>query len=450
MLSLHYVLVFFMVHLIMHRILNFEKIRSVRKINIAIFFTLAILDVIRQNYYGYHPIRWYDAIIGSMLINAIGIYSFATDKTLATLFVVPVVYFISLFMNMIASSFTLTLLGFGMYNLYINPIYSLIGVGLGASLLCILYLIITKLKLQLNVQSLTKGEVVFIVFFIGIFGFYVNNFYAFGNARYYTIWGQVANLFALVSGITAVYGILYLITQKNETQAMKNNEQQQLVLDKQQQVHYAKMEARDTEFRSFKHDIKEELTALEALIGANKLDKSLTHIAQMKGELKQIVQKTGTETGSLVVNANLLAIESRGQFNGLKANWHGMIPNNLKIESRDLSLLFSNLLKNAFEATSKVSGEGYVNVNIKTKSNLFWIQVANNFDGKVKRHLSGELATSKQDSLNHGFGTKTIKKVVTKYNGEIQFENTADEFVVTIAFNGAIYEREEVPADKSV
>ena len=221
----------------------------------------------------------------------------------------------------------------------------------------------------------------------------------------------------------------------------KSNERQQLEIDKEQQFHYRKMEERDLEFRSFRHDVTDELIALEGLIKSNEIDKSLIHILQMKGELAQIVSTTGTETGSMEVNANLLAIESNSRFEGLKANWDGIIPSNLRITSRDLSILFSNLLKNAFAAASKKGNEGYVNVEIKTKPNLFWIQVTNNFEGAIKKYPNGDFLTSKQDTLNHGFGTKTIKRIVTNYNGNLDFKYDNDKFIATIAFDEAIYER---------
>ena len=441
MLSLQYILMFSMVYLITYHILNFEKVRGVLKINIVIFILLVLFDIGRQVHYGYQSVRWYDAIIILVLVNGIGIYSLVTVKTLGTLFWILGICFVSAFINMIASGFMFTLLGIGMYNLHLSSLHSLAGIASGALLLVVLYYITLKLKIQLNVQTLTKGEVTIIIIFIGVFGFYVSNFYAFGNVRSNTIQGQVANLFALFSGIFAVYGILYLITKKSEIQRIKSNERQQVEIDEQQQFHYKIMEERDLELRSFRHDIKDDLTALEGLIKSNEIDTSLTHILQMKGELNQIISTTGTDTGSIEVNANLLAIESNSKFKGLKASWDGIIPCNLKIKSRDMSILFSNLLKNAFEAASKVCDEGYVKVEIKTDTNLFRIQITNNFEGEIKKYPNGDFITSKQDDLNHGFGIKTIKRIVKKYNGHIKFKDELGQFMITIAFDGSIYER---------
>ena len=441
MLSLQYILIFLMMYLIMYHILNFEKAREVWKINIAVFIGLVIFDIVRQIRYGYQAVVWYDEVIGMILVNGVWIYSLITAKKLVGLFLVPIIYLVCVFINMVASGFVFTLLRIDLYNLYISSIHSLAGIASGALLLGFSYCMIKKLQIQLNVRMLNKGEAIFITFFLGIFGFYVSDFYAFGNERHGTLQGQIANLSALFSGIVAIYGIVYLITKKTETLLAKSSERQQLEVDREQQFHYKKMEERDLELRSFRHDVKDELIALEGLIKSREIDKSLIHILQMKGELDQIVSTTGTETGSMEVNANLLAMESNSKYGCLRANWEGIIPNNLRIRSRDLSILFSNLLKNAFESASKMSDEGYVNVEIRTASNLFWIEISNNFEDEVKKYPNGDFITSKQDKLNHGFGIKTIERIVGKYGGNVKFQIDKSEFIAIIAFDGAIYER---------
>ncbi|MCL1990744.1 MAG: GHKL domain-containing protein [Defluviitaleaceae bacterium] len=439
MLALQYLLIFLMMHLIIYNILNFEKVRSIKKANCIIFLALVIFDIIRQFHYGYQPVRTYDTLIALVLINGLMIYSAITTKRLIILLWVPFIYLLMAFISSFTTTFVFTLIGVDTLYRYTNPIHSLAGLGLGTLSIWSFHLIVKKLGLQLNIRTLNKTELVFIVFFIGIFGYYVDNLSLLDNQTWFR---RITNSFALISGFGAIYSIVYLIATKNEVQRVKNNEQQQLEINQQQQFHYQKMQERDSELRRFRHDIKNELIALEALLKSNAIDCALKTIREMVGDLDKIVKTTGTETGAIEINANLLALESNSQFKGLKADWKGVIPSNLTITPRDLSNLFSNLLKNAFEAASQVeTDKGYVTVTIRTDTNRFRIQVENNFKGELSRYPNGDLMTSKADKLNHGFGTKTIKRIVKKYGGITDFKADKDKFIATISFDGAIYKR---------
>lgn len=48
----------------------------------------------------------------------------------------------------------------------------------------------------------------------------------------------------------------------------------------------------------------------------------------------------------------------------------------------------------------------------------------------------GKLLTSKKNKDTHGFGTKSIKRIVQKYNGEMQWEydNDQKQFKLVILF----------------
>ena len=52
---------------------------------------------------------------------------------------------------------------------------------------------------------------------------------------------------------------------------------------------------------------------------------------------------------------------------------------------------------------------------------------------KKLKHKNGTFITTKKDSAMHGFGTISIKKIVSKYNGNISFSSSVEEFVVNIS-----------------
>ena len=87
----------------------------------------------------------------------------------------------------------------------------------------------------------------------------------------------------------------------------------------------------------------------------------------------------------------------------------------------DISSLFNNLLDNAVEAAEQ-SNEKFVKIQITNSINSYHkITVINSCDSKPNSKKE-KLITTKLNKDAHGFGTKSIKKIVNKYHGEMQWE----------------------------
>ena len=54
-------------------------------------------------------------------------------------------------------------------------------------------------------------------------------------------------------------------------------------------------------------------------------------------------------------------------------------------------------------------------------------------NNKKLKHKNGSFITTKKDPYMHGFGIISIKKIVSKYNGNVSFSSNLEEFVVNIS-----------------
>lgn len=92
------------------------------------------------------------------------------------------------------------------------------------------------------------------------------------------------------------------------------------------------------------------------------------------------------------------------------------------IDQMDAYSLFGNLLENAIEYEQKVLNceNRFISLTIKLENNIIKIHEENYFDGEDKT-FDGNIKTTKKDVENHGFGTKSMKKIVNKYKGKINF-----------------------------
>ncbi len=105
------------------------------------------------------------------------------------------------------------------------------------------------------------------------------------------------------------------------------------------------------------------------------------------------------------------------------------------INSYDISALFNNILDNAYEAASN-SSEKYIHLEISRVLGTYHkIIVINSSDIQPKAQ-DNKLFTIKANKDSHGFGTKSIQKVVNKYHGELQwdYDETIKEFKLVILF----------------
>lgn len=103
------------------------------------------------------------------------------------------------------------------------------------------------------------------------------------------------------------------------------------------------------------------------------------------------------------------------------------------IEDTDLYVLFGNALSNAIEANEKVNEkERFIIFNISTVMNgWISIKIENCFNGQLLKN-NNDIDSTKSDKLNHGFGLKSIKYIVEKYNGGLEIKNQDNIFSLNI------------------
>ena len=103
----------------------------------------------------------------------------------------------------------------------------------------------------------------------------------------------------------------------------------------------------------------------------------------------------------------------------------------------DLTALFCNLLDNAVEATIKVP-DSYIDLSVTYNETaaLTMLTMINSCYKNPFSEKTGKLVTSKQNHLRHGYGLKSIQRIVTKYHGNMQTyfdnKNMAFHTIVTL------------------
>lgn len=91
------------------------------------------------------------------------------------------------------------------------------------------------------------------------------------------------------------------------------------------------------------------------------------------------------------------------------------------LEDNDLTSLFCNLLDNALEAASKMT-ESFVELNVYHKAQTAFtvLTMINSCRVNPFDRATNQLITHKPDKMRHGFGMKSVQRIVEKYHGDMK------------------------------
>jgi sensor histidine kinase YesM len=88
-------------------------------------------------------------------------------------------------------------------------------------------------------------------------------------------------------------------------------------------------------------------------------------------------------------------------------------------QSVDLCILLSNLLDNAIEASAKIS-KPEIEIILSQQKSYYTIIVRNRIENSVLKD-NAELKTTKSDKEYHGMGIQSVKEIVSRYNGMMEY-----------------------------
>lgn len=198
--------------------------------------------------------------------------------------------------------------------------------------------------------------------------------------------------------------------------SMKEREISYQYMLRSQSEYFDSLMKNDAEMRKLRHDMRAHITALQELATENKDDKVLEYLSGM--EVKTNLTNTKRYTGNNAVDAVINELTRQMDENGIEFNFDGIINVREEIKDFDLCTIFYNILMNAIEGCMAVEGADKKTISVKVKNigDKLGISIENETILE-KIPETGILVTTKEDKVNHGFGTMNVKEVVSKYDG---------------------------------
>lgn len=194
-----------------------------------------------------------------------------------------------------------------------------------------------------------------------------------------------------------------------------------------QAEYYKKSGLMANEIRSFRHDYKNHLQCLNALLKKNKTDEAVEYLhAMIEGSpFRTDTIKSGNDFADAILNSKAaLAAEQ-----GCTLDYSGVISEDIPILS--LCTLLFNAVDNAVEACCRYDGEAEKRISIHcgVRGGVQMITVTNPC-GTVAETGS----TSKPDKKNHGFGMRNMKRAVRELDGSLSAEAKGGVFRLEVDF----------------
>lgn len=101
------------------------------------------------------------------------------------------------------------------------------------------------------------------------------------------------------------------------------------------------------------------------------------------------------------------------------------------VEELDLYALVNNALNNAMEAAAGLpEGERFVTLTAAAEGDMVTIHVENPYSGGIV--MEGALPKSQRDAQYHGFGMKSMKRIVEKYGGTLAVKLNNGKFFLDL------------------
>lgn len=165
------------------------------------------------------------------------------------------------------------------------------------------------------------------------------------------------------------------------------------------------------------HDVKNHMQIINNLAAEGKTDEIQKYIGEWgfdKGLQRQVRY---CDNGILNIIVNQLAKDC--EENGISLFCDIREQSVSFMDDIDISPLFGNLLSNAFEA-AKYSEEKIIELDVQFKptQKMTIVRIMNSCKEPPQKDSEGLLITNKKDREKHGYGQKSIVRIVNKYNGQ--------------------------------
>lgn len=241
--------------------------------------------------------------------------------------------------------------------------------------------------------------------------------------------GNAVFLLFINVGAMLVYSVIAkLVLEQNKNMRLQaSNHSLEM-----QSLQYENLQERITEARRAKHDVRHHIVLMQEYLKKKEYSELENYLNSYSESLPEDTPLSFCK--NYAVNAVLAYFSQLSKVRRIDLSVHIDIPENCGIDDTDITVLFGNLLENAFEACERDGSENKkVIVRATNDEYSLCVAIDNTFTGKIKRNKSGAFVSSKH--IGAGIGTESVKSIAEKYHGVCRFDNAGGMFYASVMIN---------------
>jgi two-component system sensor histidine kinase AgrC len=206
-------------------------------------------------------------------------------------------------------------------------------------------------------------------------------------------------------------------------------EQDNILLRKQMDIYEQQISANvenAEKIRAIRHDMKHHIREIKELSEKGMTKEINEYIDMLAGDINEA--QSYIDTGNAALDGIVNYYMSVAATENIIFDTNISVPQNMQIKTYDLNIIMGNLLDNAFENTMMAKNK-QVLLKMKYFNSILYISSINTYTGAIKK--TGEKFISLKDN-SHGYGVDNIKRIVNKYNGNIEIDYKNNIFNISI------------------
>lgn len=180
--------------------------------------------------------------------------------------------------------------------------------------------------------------------------------------------------------------------------------------------------------RSLRHDLKHHICELKYLAVHEDISKIMVYLDNMEKQMVNEDEYVCSGISDVDSALNYLLQYARQNLDDVRVKM--VLPEELDIHEFTLNVILGNLLDNAIHA-AKQSKRKYLNIFIREKQGVLYIQIENSYCGALQMEKNRLLST-KVEADKHGIGLNNVKKIVKEKEGDIDISWDKEVFCVKV------------------
>lgn len=188
------------------------------------------------------------------------------------------------------------------------------------------------------------------------------------------------------------------------------------------------------EYYEEKHNLVNELVVLKDIVENREWESAICNLNKIMKicDVNEKVSHSGNSTIDAIINFKYAIAKEKNIEFVLKL----FVPENMIINQCDLGIILGNALDNAIEAVSAcINSKRVIEVSMGIKKEALVIVIKNPYEHELRKDKEENFITTKNESIGHGYGIHSIKKLVDSYHGETIIDVDDNIFKMIIILN---------------